>query len=70
MRNEVGSHLFVQAVIAALVEEVEILVGEELWDGESGFRAHEVSFARAFSVPEKVRRAWEHTVERNPYMLD
>ncbi len=30
MRDEMGSHLVVHAVVAALVEEIEILVGEEL----------------------------------------
>jgi hypothetical protein len=30
MRDEMGSHLFVHAVIAALVKEVEVLIGEEL----------------------------------------
>ena len=35
------SHLFVEAVVAAFVEEVEVLVGEKLRGGE-GFRAHGV----------------------------
>ena len=40
VRDEMSSHLFVKAIVAALVEEVEILVGEELRDGERSFRAH------------------------------
>ena len=32
--DEVGSHLVVHAVVAALVEEVEVLIGEELRGGE------------------------------------
>ena len=42
VRDEVGSHLVVKAVVAALVEEVEILVGEQLRGGERSFRAHGV----------------------------
>ena len=40
VRDEMGAHLFVDAVVAALVEEVEVLVGEELGRGEGGVRAH------------------------------
>jgi hypothetical protein len=38
--GEVGSHFVVDAVVAALVEEVEVLVGEEVGGGEGGVRAH------------------------------
>src|SRR5580692_8093873 len=40
-----GSHLFVHAVVAALVEEVEVLVGEKLRGSEGKVRAHGVSGA-------------------------
>ena len=43
VRDEMGSHLFVEAIVAALVEEVEILVGEKLGTGECQFRAHALS---------------------------
>jgi len=45
--DEVGSHLVVEAVVTALVEEVEVLVGEELGSGGDGFRAHGVAELRA-----------------------
>lgn len=36
--NEMGSHLVVHAVVAALIEEIEVLVGEELHGvGDGGF---------------------------------
>ena len=38
VRDKVGSHLFVEAVVAALVEEVEILVGEKLRANDWGSR--------------------------------
>ena len=38
--DEMGSHLFVHAVIAALVEEVEVLVGEKLRGGDGGLGTH------------------------------
>src|SRR6266581_6728646 len=38
--DKMGSHLFVEAVVTALVEEIEILVGEELSAGEGRLGAH------------------------------
>ena len=35
VRDQVGSHLVVQAVVAALVEEVEVLVGQALRGGDN-----------------------------------
>ena len=43
VRDEMGSHLFVQAIVAALVKKVEILVGEKLGTRECQFRAHVLS---------------------------
>src|SRR5208337_3043222 len=40
VRDRMGSHLFVHAIVAALVEQVEVLVGKQLRAGESGFGAH------------------------------
>src|SRR5260370_5813551 len=40
VRDEMGPHLVVHAVVAALVEEVEVLVGQELRRGEGGVRGH------------------------------
>ena len=54
MRDEVGSHLFVDAVVAALVEEVEVLVGEELGSGEGGVGGHErAELGARLSLPER-----------------
>src|SRR5580692_11176092 len=33
--NKVRSHFFVKAVVAALVEEIEVLIGQELRGGDS-----------------------------------
>lgn len=38
--DKVSPHLFVHAVVAALIEEVQILISKELGVGESGFGAH------------------------------
>ena len=40
MRDEVGSHLVVHAIVAALVEEVEILIGEKLRANAGGVGLH------------------------------
>ena len=42
VRDEMRAHLVVNAVVAALVEEVEILVGEKLGSGGDWFRAHSI----------------------------
>src|SRR5450631_2228250 len=57
--EEVGSHLFVEAVVAAFVEEVEILVGKELEGGEGRFRAHGGGMWARLSLPE-----YEHPFAR------
>jgi hypothetical protein len=41
--EEVGAHLVVNPIVAALVEKVKVVVGEKLRGGESGFRAHGVA---------------------------
>ena len=50
--DKMSSHLFVEAVVAAFVEKVEVLVGEKLRGGERGFRAHGV---RQISLPEPAK---------------
>ena len=40
VRDQVRSHLFVHAVVAAFVEEVEILIGEKLRAGDGWLGAH------------------------------
>ena len=47
--DEMGSHLFVEAVVTALVEEIEILVGEELRAGEGRLGIH--AGDRLFDAP-------------------
>jgi hypothetical protein len=41
--DEVGAHFLVEAVVAALVEKIQVLVGKKLWCGESGFRGHGIA---------------------------
>jgi len=38
--DKVRAHLVVDAIVAAFVEEVEVVVGEELGAGEGGISAH------------------------------
>src|SRR5271165_469069 len=63
VRGEVRAHLVVNAVIAALVEEVEILVGEKLRGSEGGILAHKgATLGARLSVPESAvrRKTWLH----------
>src|SRR5580658_10760719 len=38
--DKVSPHLFVHAVVAALIEEVQILISKEVWVGEGRFGRH------------------------------
>lgn len=55
MRDEVGSHFLEEAVVAALVEEIEILFAEKLRAGDGGFRAHALAGMQARLSLQKIR---------------
>ena len=40
MCNQMRTHLVVNAVMAALVKEVEVVLGQQLRAGDGGIRAH------------------------------
>src|ERR1700722_2453019 len=53
VRDEVRAHFFVNAIVAAFIEQVKVLVGEKPRGGEGQVRAHEWAEERVcISLPE------------------
>ena len=56
-----SAHAIVQAVVAALVEQVQILLGQQVWTGDGSFRAHGIQVEMRISL-QKGTAGWHRYV--------